>query len=63
MNNFSTCYLETFEVIALSNIKDKAVMDGWTVGWTNVYNIFEKLYLKKTLIFDSADSCGYMNSF
>lgn len=51
MNNFSTCYLETFEVIALSNIKDKAVMDGWTVGWTNVYNIFEKLYFKKNLIF------------
>lgn len=32
MNNFATCYLEKFEVIALSNIKDKAVMDGWMDG-------------------------------
>lgn len=51
MNNFATCYLKTFEVIALSNIKDKAVMDGWmdgwTVEWTTVYNAF----LLKNLIF------------
>lgn len=32
MNNFATCYLEKFEVMALSNIKDKAVMDGWMDG-------------------------------
>lgn len=32
MNYFATCYLETIEVIALSNIKDKAVMDRWIDG-------------------------------
>lgn len=51
MNNFSTCYLETFEVIALSNIKDKVVMDGWTVGWTNVYTIYLKNCIKKNPYF------------
>lgn len=51
MNNFLICYLEIFEVIVLLNIKDKVVMDGWMVGWINVYNIFEKLYLKKKFYF------------